>query len=426
MKNTPLLLLIALAFIPAVAHGQSACAQLGVDCSHPNVEQRPQETCGYNCRQQEQRDNDAYWERREAYDREREAEKQRERERKAQEKAIKEENKRIHQANKISADAWAAMQKDDCATAVSLYDKALALTDFIQWQENRAICMRTLRDFDAAYASWERIVKDPKTPEEEIPSIRAEEWWNMYDKGYTCPLPPFFNGIVGCHRRADRVVKTLDSTYVPLPYIEGKYWTPLAIVSSGPYHITTTDGRTYDCPNGSTNCTTLNLLNARITTDSHTAVRFLLPDETVFTLGPDSDMKLDDFVYDPNTNMSTAALNMTKGVFRFVTGKIANHDPAGKKLKLAIGDLGFRGTDVEVSVDDDRMWVYAYEGDISFTDGNGVVHPIPINQYLTIFDGVAVWLRPIDQNDNGGKPGLNVTDPWDDKLGNLIKREGRE
>jgi hypothetical protein len=40
MKHT-LLFLAVLMVVPAFAHGQSACAQLGVNCSHPSVQQVP-------------------------------------------------------------------------------------------------------------------------------------------------------------------------------------------------------------------------------------------------------------------------------------------------------------------------------------------------------------------------------------------------
>lgn len=93
--------------------------------------------------------------------------------------------------------------------------------------------------------------------------------------------------------------------------------------------------------------------NAHIMTGPDGRLQVLLADETTFTLGPNSDMVLDEFVYDPKTNAGKITANLSRGTFRFVTGKMAHQDPAGIRVKLAVGDLGFRGTDVESEVSPD-------------------------------------------------------------------------
>ena len=42
---------------------------------------------------------------------------------------------------------------------------------------------------------------------------------------------------------------------------------------------------------------------------------------------------------------------MTKGVFRWVTGKTAQHDPAQMKVTLPVIAVGIRGTDFEATVE---------------------------------------------------------------------------
>lgn len=85
-------------------------------------------------------------------------------------------------------------------------------------------------------------------------------------------------------------------------------------------------------------------LNDRITTDGSGRLQVLLLDETVFTVGPSSDMVLDEFVYDPTTSAGKVSAKVTKGVFRFVTGKVARQDPANMKVSLPVGTIGIRGT----------------------------------------------------------------------------------
>ncbi|MBI5239190.1 MAG: FecR domain-containing protein [Elusimicrobia bacterium] len=85
-------------------------------------------------------------------------------------------------------------------------------------------------------------------------------------------------------------------------------------------------------------------LNDHVTTDAAGRLQVLLLDETVFTIGPNSDMMLDEFVYDPATSAGKVTAQVTKGVFRFVTGKVARKDPGSMKVKLPVGTIGIRGT----------------------------------------------------------------------------------
>lgn len=87
-------------------------------------------------------------------------------------------------------------------------------------------------------------------------------------------------------------------------------------------------------------------LNDRITTDPNGKLQIMLLDETIFTLGPNSDMVMDEFVYDPKTNAGKVTAKITKGIFRFVTGKVARKEPENMKVKLAVGTIGIRGTTV--------------------------------------------------------------------------------
>lgn len=92
-------------------------------------------------------------------------------------------------------------------------------------------------------------------------------------------------------------------------------------------------------------------LNDHVTTDDKGRLQVLLADETVFTLGPNSDMVLDEFVYDSASGAGQVSAKISKGVFRFVTGKVARKDPAKMKVKLSVGTIGIRGTTVVGSVD---------------------------------------------------------------------------
>jgi hypothetical protein len=85
-------------------------------------------------------------------------------------------------------------------------------------------------------------------------------------------------------------------------------------------------------------------LNDHITTKADSRLQVMLLDETVFTMGPDSDMVLDEFVYDPNSNAGKVTARLTKGVFRFVSGKVARQGPDRMKINVPTGTMGIRGT----------------------------------------------------------------------------------
>ena len=85
-------------------------------------------------------------------------------------------------------------------------------------------------------------------------------------------------------------------------------------------------------------------LNDHVTTDAAGHLQVLLLDQTVFTMGPNSDMVLDEFVYDPASDKGKVSARITKGVFRFVTGKVARKNPASMKVDLPVGTIGIRGT----------------------------------------------------------------------------------
>lgn len=85
-------------------------------------------------------------------------------------------------------------------------------------------------------------------------------------------------------------------------------------------------------------------LNDHVTTGADSRLQLLLLDETAFTLGPNSDMVLDEFVYDPKTSSGKVSAQITKGAFRFVTGKVAQHKPSDMKVGLPTGTIGIRGT----------------------------------------------------------------------------------
>jgi hypothetical protein len=82
----------------------------------------------------------------------------------------------------------------------------------------------------------------------------------------------------------------------------------------------------------------------RISSGAQSGMQIMLLDQTTFTIGPDSFVKIDEFVYDPTTNAGKVTASLGKGVFRFVSGKIAQQNPSNMTVNLPVATIGIRGT----------------------------------------------------------------------------------
>lgn len=94
-----------------------------------------------------------------------------------------------------------------------------------------------------------------------------------------------------------------------------------------------------------------------VSTDSAGTLQILLMDETVFTIGPNSAIVIDKFIYDPASQSGKINAKVVKGVFRFMTGKIAKKQPSDMKVDLPSGSIGVRGTIVAGQTDGNKSTV---------------------------------------------------------------------
>lgn len=82
-------------------------------------------------------------------------------------------------------------------------------------------------------------------------------------------------------------------------------------------------------------------------------MQIMLLDETVFTLGSGARLTLDEFVYDPATQSGAMSTRITRGAFRFVSGKLAKSSPDAMKVRLPAASLSIRRTQVAGIIDED-------------------------------------------------------------------------
>lgn len=105
-----------------------------------------------------------------------------------------------------------------------------------------------------------------------------------------------------------------------------------------------------------------------VSTVAEAAVQIRFRDDTRLTVGGDSRIVLDDYVY-ARAGHDRMALSLVKGAARFVTGKI-NHDTV--RLVTPVATLGVRGTDFTVTVSSDgATLVSVREGKVQIDAADG-------------------------------------------------------
>ena len=84
------------------------------------------------------------------------------------------------------------------------------------------------------------------------------------------------------------------------------------------------------------------VFNERITTQANGQTQLLFLDESSMTIGPNSDLTIDQFVYDPKTGSGKLAMSATRGLLRYVGGKLSKQEDA-VTLRTSTATLAVRG-----------------------------------------------------------------------------------
>ena len=109
-------------------------------------------------------------------------------------------------------------------------------------------------------------------------------------------------------------------------------------------------------------------IGARVIIGPTGSLKVMLLDDTVFSMGPNSDMVIDEFVYDPDTHEDRFLSRITKGIFRFVAGQVA-HRPDQWRVNVPSGAVGIRGTTFDVTANPDGSGeIGVEEGEIVLTE----------------------------------------------------------
>jgi hypothetical protein len=86
-------------------------------------------------------------------------------------------------------------------------------------------------------------------------------------------------------------------------------------------------------------------------TGANGRVGITLNDDTRVSLGPDSEARLDQFVYAPAEKRGGLVLEVVRGLIAYVSGRIAKLSPDAVKLETPNAIVGVRGTTLVLRVD---------------------------------------------------------------------------
>jgi hypothetical protein len=111
------------------------------------------------------------------------------------------------------------------------------------------------------------------------------------------------------------------------------------------------------------------------TTSGQTQILFL--DESAMTIAPNSDLTIDEFVYNPDTGKGELAMSAVRGIMRFVGGKLSKNENA-VTMVTPTGTLSIRGGVflMDLEAGGNLQVVFLYGKGLTITGTNGVSQTI--------------------------------------------------
>jgi hypothetical protein len=109
--------------------------------------------------------------------------------------------------------------------------------------------------------------------------------------------------------------------------------------------------------------------NETIATADNSASRVIFQDKTELSVGPQSSVVLDRFVFDPNPSKSVVAISIARGVARFSTGFLPKPN---YQINTPSAQIGIRGTVLTITVSSAKATTVSVESGSAFVTGHGV------------------------------------------------------
>ena len=91
-------------------------------------------------------------------------------------------------------------------------------------------------------------------------------------------------------------------------------------------------------------------LNETIVAGAGSGTQILLLDQSTFTIGEDSEVVMDTFIFDPSTNDGKIVASVKQGSLKVISGLISKKNPDSLTVEVPEGTLGSRGTEFQTIV----------------------------------------------------------------------------
>jgi hypothetical protein len=107
----------------------------------------------------------------------------------------------------------------------------------------------------------------------------------------------------------------------------------------------------------------------RVHTTPAGTVQLLFTDKSSMSIAPNTDIVIDEYVYDPNANKGHMLVSLTKGALRFVGGQLSHQGEA--TITTSAANIGIRGGTVTVIQGPNGVKVFNVAGIITIVNGAG-------------------------------------------------------
>ncbi|HEX6374562.1 MAG TPA: FecR family protein [Allosphingosinicella sp.] len=103
------------------------------------------------------------------------------------------------------------------------------------------------------------------------------------------------------------------------------------------------------------------ILNDEVRTGTASQLQILLLDRTTFTVGANAQVAVDRFVYNPAANSRSTGVSVTRGAFRFMSGRTVRRPSGPVSVRTPVATIGVRGTIFEGVVGEDAIRIASRE-----------------------------------------------------------------
>jgi hypothetical protein len=97
------------------------------------------------------------------------------------------------------------------------------------------------------------------------------------------------------------------------------------------------------------------MLNDEVRTGGASQLQILLLDRSTFTVGANARVAIDRFVYDPAARSRSTGVSVTRGAFRFMSGRALGKPAGPVSVRTPVASIGIRGTIFEGVVGEDAV-----------------------------------------------------------------------